>query len=104
MQRYRLTLAADADLVHIWNYTAKTWGQNQAGRYLKQLERCFVNLAKSPKKSRSRDEILPDLFSYQEGKHVIFFKKLPLDIIILRVLHERMDIPRHLGRSQTSIL
>ena len=96
MQRYRLTLAADADLVHIWNYTAKTWGQNQAGRYLKQLERCFINLAKSPKKGRPRDEILSNVFSYQEGKHVIFFKKLPLEIVILRVLHERMDIPRHL--------
>ena len=99
MQRYRLTLAADADLVHIWNYTAKTWGQNQAGRYLKQLERCFVNLAKSSKKGRPRDEILPNVFSHQEGKHVIFFKKLPPEIVILRVLHERMDIPRHLRRS-----
>ncbi len=97
MPRYRLTLAADADLVHIWNYTAKTWGQNQAKEYLKRLERCFIDVAKNPKKGRPRNEILPDLFSYQEGKHVIFFKKRPTQIFILRVLHERMDIPRHLG-------
>ena len=37
MAEYRLTPAAERDLEKIWRYTQKTWGIEQAGRYIDTL-------------------------------------------------------------------
>lgn len=37
MTGYTLTPAAQGDLDGIWDYTAATWGENQAVRYLEDL-------------------------------------------------------------------
>jgi hypothetical protein len=35
MPEYRLTPSAKSDLIEIWHYTAETWGEQQAEKYLK---------------------------------------------------------------------
>ena len=40
MISYKFTLAAEEDLRGIWHYSHKTWGTNQAERYLDQIETC----------------------------------------------------------------
>lgn len=90
--KYALSKNAERDLRDIWDYTVETWGQVQAERYLNKLEARFLDLAKHPKKGRARDDLVPDYRSYQEGKHVIFFKQIEVGIAIARILHERMDV------------
>jgi len=36
---YRLTPAAKSDLLKIWNYTAETWSEKQAEKYLLDVDK-----------------------------------------------------------------
>ena len=95
---YRLKKAADADLEDICHYTANRWSVPQAKKYLKQLERSFIALGKNKKHGKPRGEISEGLLSYHEPKlkHIIFYRKERNGILVIRVLHERMDIPARL--------
>ena len=91
--RYRLTIAADGDLDGIWQYTYEQWGAKQATKYLRQLKRRVVSLAKRPSQGKSRDEVSPGLRSDHEGRHLILYRGDRGAVIIIRVLHDRMDVP-----------
>ncbi len=96
MPELNLRPAAHADLDGIWNYTQRTWGDQQADAYLRMLAAAFVSLCASPGLGRQRDELHPGLRMFRSGKHLIFYLATePLDVV--RVLHERMDFSAHLG-------
>ena len=42
---YKLTQKADDDLDNIWDYTELTWGIEQAEKYVRSIEACFMDLA-----------------------------------------------------------
>lgn len=92
MRKYRLSKSAENDLLAIWEYTTRTWGANQAERYLNTLEARFFELAAEPSKGRPRADIDLEYLSYHEGKHLIFYQPHEGGIAVARVLHERMDI------------
>ena len=94
--RYRLSKSAEIDLSEIWNFTAQTWGETQAEKYLNNLEARFSDLASAPSKGRQRNDIDLNYRSFHEGKHIIFYRPYENVIAIARVLHESMDIPRRL--------
>jgi toxin ParE1/3/4 len=96
MPRFRLTPPALASLKSIGRYTGRMWGKTQRDKYLRALDRRFHELAKSPGKGRSRDELWKGLRSYREGKHVIFYFAERKEIIIADILHERMEPSLHL--------
>lgn len=94
--KYRLSKSAENDLLDIWNYTADTWGVSQAEKYLKRLESRFLDLATKPKKGKLRHDLELEYLSYQESKHIIFYRSFEKGIAIARILHERMDIRNQL--------
>ncbi len=50
MNGYVLSSAAQADLGHIWDYSARTWGEDQADRYVLGIrDACSTSLASSIK-------------------------------------------------------
>lgn len=93
---FTLTPKADDDMAGIWHYTYETWGITQADRYIDQLHRCFAGLADQ----RLVGSAYPQRLGYWQylcQRHVIFFRKSDnTSIEIIRVLHERMDLPQHL--------
>ena len=84
------------DLDGIWQYTEETWGVEQAERYLRALNGTFEALAEKPELGRIYDEVYEGLRVYPSGRHLIFFLATNEGIDVVRVLHERMDIPSHL--------
>ncbi len=96
MPKYALRPRARKDLDGIWDYTVVTWGRRQAKTYLRALNRAFKTLAKNPELGRRYDEVYGGLRVYPSGKHLIFYFATDQGIDIVRVLHERMDIPTHL--------
>ena len=47
--------------------------------------------------NRSYDEITDGLLGIKAGRHVIFYNIMDNDdVMVIRILHERMDIKRHL--------
>jgi toxin ParE1/3/4 len=96
MPDYRLTPAAKSDLLEIWNYTIKIWGEKQAEKYLLDIEVKLEQLAANPKLGRQRPEISPGYYSFPVGKHIIFYLHSGKHIDIIGVLHGRMDIDKNL--------
>lgn len=91
------TRRAEADLDGIAEYTLRTWGIEQATRYLDTLQDCRHLIANNPSLGRASDEILVGCRRFEVAKHVIFFRPLGDGVRVLRILHQRMLPERHLG-------
>lgn len=97
MARFHLTPAAKASLKAIGRYTELHWDKAQRNRYLRALDKQCHALAKSPQKGRPRDDIAPGLRSFPEGSHIIFYVSHRKDIVIIDILHQRMDVFRYIA-------
>lgn len=98
MARYSLTKKAAEDLYRIWEYTADTWTERQADKYYSTLISAFKKLAQNPEKlGRSYEMIHSGLKGFLVGRHIIFYLvQENADVLIVRILHSRMDFARHL--------
>lgn len=97
MAEFVLSERAKKDLVGIANYTQEKWSEKQAELYIRMLLSECGELAGKPLIGRSYDSVRPGLRGSACGKHVIFYRVLSCNKVrIVRVLHEKMDFPRHL--------
>lgn len=93
--KWRITVPARRDLAGIWTYTQLRWNAGQADRYLDLLTARIVWLTGNKNLWIVRDDIHDGLYCYGEGRHRIFFTETSGVLTVVRVLHERMDIKRH---------
>ena len=97
MSRYLLSPAAQADLEQIWDYTHDRWGIDHAEEYLRELQRAIEPAAANPQIGRACEEIRPGYRKLVAGSHVLFYRVGTEGVIdVVRVLHQRMDVDRHL--------
>jgi toxin ParE1/3/4 len=97
MRRYVFSPRAHVDLSEIWDYTARNWGVDQAERYIRQIVTTCADLADGRKQGRSINDVRPGYFKYATGSHVLFYRRKPAgEIEVVRILHRRMDVGRHL--------
>jgi toxin ParE1/3/4 len=95
--RYLLSPAAQQDLAEIWDYTCDSWGADQAENYLRELQRAIERAAANPGIGRACDEIRAGYRKLAAGSHVVFYRvSVGGAIDVVRVLHQRMDVDRHL--------
>lgn len=95
MAEYRLTPAAERDLESIWVYTFRQWGAVRANKYVESLTEAFTKLAHLPEIAPTCDHIRPGYRRYGVGRHILYFRTTSYGIAIVRILHDRMDAPRH---------
>ena len=95
MAVYRLARLAEANLLDIANYTLRTWGHDQAVRYVDDLEACCRRLADNPELGRACDHVRPGLRRMEHGRHVLFYRIGAKGILVSRILHQRMLPERH---------
>ncbi len=93
--RYRLSPLAQADLEDIWSYTVGRWSPEQAESYHATIIAAFEGLAAGGKHGRPVD-IRAGYLKYRVGSHLVFYRLSEAGIDIMRILHERMDVGRHL--------
>lgn len=97
MSRYLLSPAAQQDLREIWDYTCERWDADQAERYLRELQSAIERAAGNPRIGRACDEIRPGYYKLAAGSHTLFYRVIADELIdVVRVLHQRMDVDRHL--------
>ncbi len=87
--------AAAADLDNIWDYTVEEWGTDQADRYTDDIQDICRSLARGDKRGRDVDARA----GYRKqavGKHFVFFRVTDAGIEVIRILHQSMDVERHL--------
>lgn len=97
MSRVAFSPAAIADLNEIWDYTAGQWGPDQADRYTDDIRDSCDSLARGETHGRGvnlRDGYL----KYAVGRHFVFFCMDGAGIVVVRILHQSMDVDRHLSR------
>ncbi|GAA1653985.1 type II toxin-antitoxin system RelE/ParE family toxin [Nocardia ninae] len=97
MSRYLLSPAAQADLEKIWDYTCEQWNPGQAETYLRELQHAIERAAADPRIGHPCEEIRAGYRSLAAGSHTLYYRVLDDDTIdVVRVLHQRMDVDRHL--------
>ena len=87
--------AAAADLDNIWDYTVEKWGADQADRYTDDLQNTCSGLARGEKRGRNVD-VRSGYLKHAVGKHFVFFRMTKAGIEVIRILHQSMDVGRHL--------
>ncbi|MDI9332234.1 MAG: type II toxin-antitoxin system RelE/ParE family toxin [Alphaproteobacteria bacterium] len=100
----RLAQQADQDYVEILTWTVKTFGEGQASTYAETMALAIEALAEGPDVlgARARDDIQPGIRTLhvgrqgRAGRHFVVFRVTGSDIDVLRLLHDSMDLPRHL--------
>lgn len=101
----RLSHQAEQDFVEILQWTARTFGSAQAETYAETLSRAIEALSEGPDVlgTQARDEILPGIRTLhiaregRKGRHFVVFCARPGQMIdVLRLLHDTMDLARHL--------
>ncbi len=95
MAAFRFSRRAEADLLRIAEYTLRTWGKAHAARYLGEMEKWCQTLANNPALGRLCDDVRPGLHRLEHGKHVVFYRRESLGILVTRILHQRMLPERH---------
>ena len=110
--RVRLTAAAESDIRKILQWTAERFGRAQARIYSETLTRAIQALIAGPHLagSRRRGEIAGGLFTLhvarggRKGRHLVLYRVDDtgerLTIEVLRLLHDSMDLVRHVGTVQ----
>ncbi|GGB49775.1 toxin ParE1 [Blastomonas aquatica] len=89
--------AAAGDLEAIATYTKQQWGVRQAKRYVAALRIDIESLASFPTRHalyRSSDG--HEFRKLSSGHHLVFYTIDERTVQVIRVLHERMDVDRHL--------
>ena len=106
--RVRLGAAAELDFANILKWTTENFGAPQARVYRDTLVQAIGDLAHGPDVagSKVRDDIMPGLRTLhvarhgRRGRHFILYRVGEGRVIeIGRILHDRMDLQRHLPSS-----
>ncbi|MBF0269111.1 MAG: type II toxin-antitoxin system RelE/ParE family toxin [Alphaproteobacteria bacterium] len=92
---YQLSPRAVTDLEDIWLYTFKNWSLEQADGYHNAIVDAVEGLAAGRKSGRPVD-IREGYFKYPVGSHLVFYRFTESGLAIVRVLHQSMDVGRHL--------
>ncbi|MFW9598607.1 MAG: type II toxin-antitoxin system RelE/ParE family toxin [Paludibacter sp.] len=92
MLSYELTLKAVDDLTEIWNYTCDVWSEKQADIYYELLVDSFNELTKNPYIGKKYTAINENIYGLLTGKHILFYRIDVGKIVVVRILHQQMDI------------
>lgn len=96
MKRLVLTEIARADLASIRRYSTRTWGRDQTSKYVDALRDTMKGLVRGTVIARPRDDLRPGILMVASGRHSVFFEADDARVLVVRVLHDRMDYRRHL--------
>jgi len=92
VRKIKLSKLAILDLAQIEDYTARTWGEAQSASYMNQFKTRLRWLSENPLLGKNRPEVGQALYSFPEGKHVIYYRANADVLEVSRILHEGMDV------------
>jgi toxin ParE1/3/4 len=97
MNVYRISEHAIVDLNDIWIYTFHKWSQKQADRYYELIIGEIEFIADNFLIGKSAEQTRKNYRYIKVKSHLIFYRKGENEIVeIVRILHQRMDIKKHL--------
>jgi toxin ParE1/3/4 len=103
MTRFVLSPAAIRDIDEIWDYTADTWNERQANAYVSKIRDACHSLADGRSQGRSIGTVRPGYWKLPVGSHFLVYRLVQGNVIdVVRVLHNRMDLPHRLSEQPES--
>jgi toxin ParE1/3/4 len=93
---YRTTRQADQDIIDIYLWGCREFGQPQAERYHGGLATAFQLIADNPRIARERPEFIPPVRLHPYQSHLVVYRLDEDGVLIVRVLHGRQEWERYL--------
>lgn len=94
MSRLRFRPAARADIAGIYEFSRQRWGIARAEAYVEQIDAAIRGALERPARA---PEAHSPFRHVRAGSHLIFYRIEHDGIMIVRVLHQRMDVRSRLG-------
>ena len=95
-KNYQLYPKAIQDIKSIYVYSLNNFGIKTAENCIKKIEEGFEAITNEQNLARKCDYISLKLKAFNIESHVIVFKVIKRQAVIIRVLHKSMDFIRHL--------
>ena len=94
---YRIVLSpkAEQDIENILRHTGETWGEAQLLIYRDKLGQALTTIRENPVIGHTSDELPETHRVFLVGSHVIVYRPRQQMIWIVRILHQRMSLRRH---------
>ena len=94
--RVEVSEAANTDLDAIYDYGIEQFGEDVANDYLRRFDRAYALLAEHPRIGPVHEGVRPAIRSFPCGRHRLYYDVENDHVIVRRVLHQTMDMRRHL--------
>lgn len=93
----QLTLSPKArqDFIDILRFTGETWGEKQLLIYRDRINEALHAISCNPKLGHPRNDLPPTHHAYLVGSHIIIYRLRENRIAVVRILHQRMSLSRH---------
>ena len=92
-----LTPEAQDDFEAIRLYTRQEWGEQQEAIYQAAILQALATLGENPALGRPRRDLVADLRVYPVRQHLVYYRVAEEAVLVVRILHGRMDARRALG-------
>jgi toxin ParE1/3/4 len=93
----KLSRYVQYDLEEIWLYTYTNWSMDQAHHYIDQLNESIAAISIEPSKGKLIVRKDLNFYYLKINSHLIFYQFNMNEINIIRILHKKMDITKHLN-------
>jgi toxin ParE1/3/4 len=91
-----LSPQAEEDFTDILQYTLETRGEAQVHVYGSILDKALLTIQQYPQIGHALPEISEFHRMFSAGRHTIIYLLREHNVYVSRILHERMNIARHL--------
>lgn len=92
----KLSPRARLDFIDILRFTGETWGQEQLFAYRDKMNSALQTLSHNPQLGHQRSDLPPTHLSFVVGSHLIVYRLDKESLSVVRILHQRMSLSRHL--------
>lgn len=82
-----------AQIEEISDLTIADWGEPQAKAYVEDIRRQISRAAEFPGIGSSIHGLPADYRKIRAGSHRIIYRQTGTELIVVRIIHERQDVP-----------
>jgi toxin ParE1/3/4 len=91
----KLAPKARQDFIDLLRYTGETWGQAQLLTYRDKINVALQLISQNPHLGHARSDLPATHLAYLIGSHVIVYRVGADSLGVVRILHQRMSLARH---------
>ena len=91
----KLSPKARQDFIDILRYTGEAWGSSQLLIYRDKINDALQAIGRNPQLGHRRGDLPPTHQAYLVGSHVIVYRLGDDSIGVVRILHQRMSLAKH---------